>query len=102
MSQLLKKRPSNNNLFGIHNQGTEVHEWITTLQFSELAGLGERQARRALVSCHSGGKWNGVSLIVRYEGKALQVYAPQSPPLNCAIFGMIVTKPLPALRKLMR
>lgn len=63
----------------VHNQGTEVREWITTLQFSELAGLGERQARRALVSCHSGGKWNGVSLIVRYEGKAIQVYAPSLP-----------------------
>lgn len=78
MSQLLKNDHQITTC-SVHNQGTEVHEWITTLQFSELAGLGERQARRALVSCHSGGKWNGVSLIVRYEGKALQVYAPSLP-----------------------
>lgn len=62
-----------------HRQGGAVSEWITTLQFSELSGLSERQARRTLVSCYSGSKWKETALVVRYEGKALQVYAPSLP-----------------------
>lgn len=63
-----------------YRQGGVVSEWITTLQFSELSGLSERQARRILVSCRSGGTWNETALVIRYEGKALQVYAPSLPP----------------------
>lgn len=64
----------------IYSQGASVSEWIPTTEFAELSGLSERQARRTLVSCHSGGTWNGNALEVRYEGKALQVYATSLPP----------------------
>lgn len=62
-----------------HRQGPAVSEWISTLQFSEISGLSERQARRTLVSSYSGGTWKDTALVVRYEGKALQVYAPSLP-----------------------
>lgn len=54
-------------------------DWIPTSIFSELSGLSERQARRVLVDCKSGGTWKGTTLDVRYEGKALQIYAPSLP-----------------------
>ena len=68
------------NGLAIYSQGGTVSEWIPNAQFAELSGISERQARRVLVSCHSGGSWNGIELEVRYEGKALQVYAPSLPP----------------------
>lgn len=57
----------------------DVTEWIPTKTLSTLAGISERAARAAIVSCLSGGEWRGTQLQGRYEGKALQVFGPSLP-----------------------
>ena len=54
--------------------------WIHLNEFAALADVTERHARRILTACVSGDKWKGAPLEVRYEEKALQVYAPSLPP----------------------
>ncbi len=57
-----------------------IPEWMDTKALAEIAGISERAARKASVSCLSGSTWRGVYLETRYAGRAIQIYAPSLPP----------------------
>jgi hypothetical protein len=60
-------------------QTEPVSEWIGANELANLAGLTDRAIRKAVFSCLSGSTWRGVRLDVRYEGRALMIYAPSLP-----------------------
>lgn len=55
-------------------------EFLTTAEFAALAGIAERNARKAIMTCLAGKKWRGAELAVsKRDGKAYEVFAPSLP-----------------------
>lgn len=56
-------------------------EFLTTAEFAALAGIAERNARKAIAACLDGKEWRGTALEVRKrDGKAYEVNADSLPP----------------------
>lgn len=67
-------------------EGGKNSVFITTKEFSEIAGIGLRAAQLAVSTCLNGGTWRGHNLTVQeikggtgQGGKALQIYVPCLP-----------------------
>lgn len=55
-------------------------EFLPTAEFAALAGIAERNARKAIMTCLAGKKWRGADLVVsKRDGKAYEVFAPSLP-----------------------
>lgn len=56
-------------------------DYLSTTEFAALAGISDRNARKAFLRCLDGKEWNGYALEVRRrDGKAYEVHAPSLPP----------------------
>lgn len=57
----------------------DIPEWMEPAALSDIAGISLRAAQIAAAKCYNGGTWRGVSLKIRYTGRAIQIYAPSLP-----------------------